>query len=53
MDDVEKRSETIDFVQFARECRRKIKAEAVDVHLQHPIAQAVHDQLQDPRVTHV
>ena len=31
----------------------QVEAEAVDVHLEHPVAQAVHDQLQHVRVAHV
>ena len=40
----------IDLVQLAGQRAREIEAEAVDVHLQHPVAQAVHDQLQHARV---
>ena len=29
---------------------RQIEPETIDVHLQHPIAQAVHDQLQHARM---
>ena len=45
--------ELVDLVQLAREHRREIEAEAVDVHLVHPVAQAVHDELDRARVLHV
>jgi hypothetical protein len=53
VDDVEERAEPIDFVQLARERARQVEAEPVDVHLEHPVAQAVHDQLQHLRALHV
>ena len=53
MDDVEEGAESIDLVQLARERARQVEAEAVDVHLEHPVAQAVHDQLQHLRALHV
>ena len=53
VDDVEERGQPIDFVQLARQRCREIEAEAVDVHLEHPVAQAVHDQLQHLRALHV
>ena len=34
----------------AHERRREVEAEAVDVHLGHPVAQAVHDELERLRV---
>jgi hypothetical protein len=37
----------------AAQHRRQVEAEAVDVHLLHPVAQAVHHQLQHARVAHV
>ena len=43
MDDIEKRAETVHFVQFARKRGGEIEAKAVDVHLHDPVAQAVHD----------
>ena len=42
-----------DLVQLAGQRAGQVEAEAVDVHLQHPVAQAVHDQLQHARVLHV
>ena len=53
LDEVEERRQPVDVVQLARERRREVEAEAVDVHLDHPVAQAVHDQLQHVRVPHV
>ena len=53
MDDVEERREPVDVVQLARQRRRQIEAEAVDVHLGDPVAQAVHDELQHLRMAHV
>ncbi len=53
MDDVEKRSQTIDFVKLAGQSRSKIEAEAIDVHIQHPIPQAIHNELQDPGMPHI
>src|SRR4029450_7676768 len=32
---------------------RQIKAKSIDVHLEHPIAQAVHNQLKGARVSHI
>ena len=52
-DGVEEGAQTVDLVQLARERRGEIEAEAVDVHLQHPVAQRVHDQLQHARVLQV
>ncbi len=53
LDQVEERRQPIDVVQLARQRRRQVEAEAVDVHLEHPVAQAVHDELQHVRVPHV
>ena len=53
VDDVEERAQPVDVVQLARERAGEVEAEAVDVHLEHPVAQAVHDQLQHLRVLHV
>ena len=46
-------AEPIDVEQLARQRARQVEAEAVDVHLEHPVAQAVHDQLQHLRALHV
>ena len=40
-------------MQLARQGGGQIEAEAVDVHLLHPVPQAVHDQLQHLRMAHV
>ena len=53
MDDVEKRSQLVDFVQLAGQGAGQIEPQPVDVHVRDPIAQAVHDQLQHPRIAHV
>ena len=53
MDDVEEGAEPIDFVQLARQRARQVEPEPVDVHLLHPVAQAVHDELQHLRALHV
>ena len=53
MDDVEERAQLVHLVQLARQRAGQIEAEAVDVHFQHPVAQAVHDELQHARMPHV
>ena len=53
LDEVEERRQPVDGVQLAGQRRRQVEAEAVDVHLGHPVAQAVHDQLQHVGVAHV
>ena len=53
LDEVEERRQPVDGEQLAGQRRREVEAEAVDVHLGHPVAQAVHDQLQHVRVAHV
>ena len=53
MDDVQECRQTIHSVQFARQRCRQIKAKTIHMHLQHPVPQAVHDQLQHARVPHV
>ena len=53
VDDVEERGEPVDVVQLAGERRGQVEAEAVHVHLLHPVAQAVHDELKDPGVADV
>jgi len=44
VDDVEERRKTVDVVELAGERRREIEAEAVDVALDHEVAERVHDQ---------
>ena len=53
MDDVEERAEAIHLEQLASERARQVEPEAVDVHLDHPVPQAVHDELQHLRALHV
>ena len=53
MNDVEERRELVDVVQLAREHRREVEPEAVDVHVIHPVAQRIHDELDRARVLHV
>ena len=53
MDDVEECSQAIDLVQFARQSGGQIEAKAVHVHLENPVTQTIHDQLQNPRMLHV
>ena len=53
VNDVEEGRQPIDFVEAARQRRRQVEAEAVDVHLLHPVAQRVHHQHQRVRMTHV
>ena len=53
VDDVEERGEAIDVVELARERRREVEAEAVDVADVRPVAQRVHDQPQHARVHRV
>ena len=42
-----------DFVQLTGQRAGQVEAEPVDVHVEHPVAKAVHDQLQHTRVLHV
>src|SRR3546814_9384977 len=49
----EERGEAVDLVALAGQGRRQVEAEPVDVHLGHPVAQRVHDQLQRVGVSHV
>ena len=53
VNDVEERAQLVDFVQLAGQRAGQIEAEAIDVHLDDPVAQAVHDELQHARVAHV
>ena len=50
VDDVEERRQAVDVVELARQRGGEVEAEAVDVHLEHPVAQAVHDELERARV---
>ena len=53
VDHVEEGREPVDVVELARERRREVEAEAVDVALEHPVAERVHDQPQHGRVDRV
>ena len=53
LNQIEERRQPIDVVQLAGERRGEVEPESVDVHLENPVPQAVHDQLQHMRVTHV
>src|SRR3546814_12900132 len=53
VNEVEERGEAVDLVELAGQGRRQVEAEPVDVHLGHPVAQRVHDQLQRVGVSHV
>ncbi len=53
MNDVEERPQPVDGMLLARQGARQIEAEPIDVHLQNPVPQAVHDQLKNPRTHHV
>ena len=52
LDEVEERRQLVDLVELAGQRRREVEPETVDVHLGHPVAQRVHDQLQHVRVAH-
>ena len=51
--ELEERRQPVDLVELARQRRGQVEAETVDVHLGHPVAQRVHDQLQRVRVADV
>ena len=53
LDEVEERGQPVDVVELARERRGEVEPEPVHVHLDDPVAQRVHDQLQGVRVAHV
>ena len=53
LDQVEEGAQPVHVVELAGQRGGEVEAEAVDVHLQHPVAQRVHDQLQGVRVPHV
>ena len=53
VDDVEERREAVDLVELARERRREVEAEPVDVAVDDEVAQRVHDQPQHRRVHRV
>ena len=53
LDEVEEGRQPVDVVELAGQGGGQVEAEAVDVHLDHPVAQRVHDQLQHVGVAHV
>src|SRR5665811_1933885 len=52
LNDVEERREPVHLMELAGQSCRKVEAEPVDMHLQDPVAQRVHDQLKDVGVAH-
>ena len=50
--EVEERAQPVDLVELAGQGGGEVEPEAVDVHVEHPVAQRVHDQLQHVRVPH-
>ena len=53
LDELEEGREAVHLVELAGQRGREVEPEPVDVHLGHPVAQRVHDQLQRVRVPHV
>ena len=53
VDHVEEGAEPVDVVELAGEGGCQVEAEAVHVHLEDPVAQAVHDELEDAGMGHV
>ena len=53
MQDVEEPAEPVEVERLAAECCREIKTKPIDVHLAHPVTQAVGHELQDSRRLHV
>ena len=53
MDDVEEGTQLIDGEQLPRQGTGQVETETVHVHFLHPVAQAIHDELQDARMLHV
>ncbi len=52
-DCVEEAAARVEAVRLPPEDRAEIEAEAVDVHLEHPVAQGIHDHLQHARMARV
>src|SRR6185437_10570750 len=44
VDQIEERGEPVDLVELTGQRRREVESESVDVHLQDPVPQRVHDQ---------
>ena len=53
MNDVKERAQLVDVVEFSGQSAAQVEPETVDVHLQHPVPEAVHDELQNTRTQHV
>ncbi len=53
MHDIEESAQFVDFMELASQGAGQIEAETVDVHMCDPVAERVHDELQDARVSHV
>ena len=53
LDDVEEGPQTVHVVELPGKDGRQVETEAVHVHLPHPVPEAVHNQLDRPRVEHV
>ena len=53
VNDVEECSKLVDGMQLTSQRAREIEAEPVDVHLDDPVPQAVHDELQHAWIPHV
>ena len=53
LDEFEEGGQPVDVVELAGQGGRQVETEAVDVHLGHPVAQRVHQQLQRVRVPDV
>ena len=52
MNQIEERGEAVDLGELACQRGGEVKAEAIHVHLCHPVAQRVHDELEDLRGAH-
>ena len=53
VNDVEEGAQLVDGIKLAGQSARQVEAETIDVHFDDPIAQAIHDELQDARMHHV
>ena len=53
MNDIKKATHPIDAVELASQRTGEIEPKPIDMHLGHPISQAVHQHLQDSRMSHI
>ena len=53
VNDIEERAQSIHIVQLTGQSGGEVKPETIDVHVLHPVAQAVHDELQRARMPDV